>query len=317
MVTLESLVTAEHLLRKVDAAIDFRFIRGLTEGLCCPDNGGAPVPPDILFEALFIGYLFGIRSERQPMREIEGNVANRWFLGLRVTGRVFDVSAFSPSRRRRFDGTEVAQQLFERIVQEALAAGLVGGEVLHTDSARLEASANKGRYDKEMVARSRAAYWDDLDRAVEADHAAHGKKPLPRKDRQPDVKETKVNRGRTQAARCATASPRGPFASVTARWTGGRTGTMLTSRRSARRGANASNAGPSSGSGARPGSVPMPARSETIDGAFRDRAGPSPRLLPGPVSNVGRSFRPRRKDKLYCSRRCGNIHRNKRWRDKG
>jgi isocitrate/isopropylmalate dehydrogenase len=33
MVTLESLVPADHLLRKVEAAMDFRFIRGLTEGL--------------------------------------------------------------------------------------------------------------------------------------------------------------------------------------------------------------------------------------------------------------------------------------------
>ena len=71
IVTLESLVPADHLLRKVDAAIDFRFIRDLTEGLYCPDNGRPPIPPEVLFKALFIGYLFGIRSERQLMREIE------------------------------------------------------------------------------------------------------------------------------------------------------------------------------------------------------------------------------------------------------
>jgi len=47
-----------------------------------------------------------------------------------LTDRVFDASTFSQNRRRRFDGTEVAQQIFDRIVEEALAAGLVGGEVL-------------------------------------------------------------------------------------------------------------------------------------------------------------------------------------------
>jgi transposase len=35
----------------------------------------------VMFKALFIGYLFGVRSERQLVREIEVNVAYRWFLG--------------------------------------------------------------------------------------------------------------------------------------------------------------------------------------------------------------------------------------------
>lgn len=194
MVTLEQLVPGDHLLRKVDAAIDFGFIREMTEDLYCPDNGRPPVPPEMLFKALFVGYLFGIRSERQLMREIEVNVAYRWFIGLRLTDRVFDASTFSQNRRRRFDGTDVAQRIFDHIVEQAIAKGLVGGEVLYTDSTHLKASANKGRYNKEMVAKSRAAYWDDLDAAVAADRSAHGKKPLAPKDRQPPIKETKVSR---------------------------------------------------------------------------------------------------------------------------
>lgn len=109
MITLESLVPADHLLRKVDAAIDFGFIRDLTEGLYCPDNGRLPIAPEVLFKALFVGYLFGIRSERQLMREIEVNVAYRWFLGLRLTDKVFDASTFSQNRRRRFDVELVAK----------------------------------------------------------------------------------------------------------------------------------------------------------------------------------------------------------------
>jgi len=45
-----------------------------------------------------------------------------------------------------------------------------------------------------MVAKSRADYWADLDRAVEAERALHGRKPLKEKERQPAVKETKVSR---------------------------------------------------------------------------------------------------------------------------
>lgn len=194
MVTLEQLVPGDHLLRRIDAAIDFGFIREMTEDLYCPDNGRPPIPPEQLFKALFVGYLFGIRSERQLMREIEVNVAYRWFIGLRLTDGVFDASTFSQNRRRRFGGTDVAQRIFDHIVEQAIARGLVGGDVLYTDSTHLKASANKGRYDKRQVAKSRAAYWDDLDRAVDADRAAHGKKSLAPKDRQPPAKETKVSR---------------------------------------------------------------------------------------------------------------------------
>lgn len=141
MVTLEQLVPGDHLLRKIDAAIDFGFIREMTEDLYCPDNGRPPIPPEMLFKALFVGYLFGIRSERQLMREIEVNVAYRWFIGLRLTAPVFDASTFSQNRRRRFDGTDVAQRIFDYIVEQALAKGLVGGEVLYTDSTHLKANA--------------------------------------------------------------------------------------------------------------------------------------------------------------------------------
>lgn len=128
------------------------------------------------------------------MREIEVNLTYRWFIGLKLTDRVFDASTFSQNRRRRFDGTDIAQAIFDHIVEQAISRGLVGGEVFFADSTHLKANANKGRFDKEMVAKSRAAYWDDLDTAVAADRAAHGKTPLKPKDRHPPVKETKVSR---------------------------------------------------------------------------------------------------------------------------
>lgn len=57
-------VPGDHLLRKIDATIDFGFIREMAEGLYCPDNRRPPIAPEMLFKALFVGYLFGIRSER-------------------------------------------------------------------------------------------------------------------------------------------------------------------------------------------------------------------------------------------------------------
>ena len=194
MVTLDQLVPADHLLRKIDRVIDFSFIHDLTAPLYCPDNGRAPLDPTLMFKALFIGYLFCVRSERQLVREIEVNVAYRWFLRLKLTDKVFDASTLSQNRRRRYDDTSVSQAIFDRIVEQAMRAGLVDGTVLYTDSTHLKANANKTRFDLEVVAKSRADYWEALDAAIDGERAAHGQKRLKEKERRPPEKETKVSR---------------------------------------------------------------------------------------------------------------------------
>lgn len=194
MVTLDGLVPRDHLLRKIEATIDFSFIHERVAGLYCPDNGRPPLDPTLMFKALFVGYLFGVRSERQLVREIEVNVAYRWFLGLRLSDPVFDASTLSQNRRRRYRDTTVAQDIFDAIVEQAIRHGLVDGTVLYTDSTHLKASANKNRFDLAVVAKSRADYWDALDAAIEADRLAHGKPALPERTRAPLEKPTRVSR---------------------------------------------------------------------------------------------------------------------------
>ena len=194
MVSLDSLVPKDHLLRKIEAVIDFSFIHDRVAGLYCADNGRPPLDPTRMFKALFIGYLFGVRSERQLVREIEVNVAYRWFLGLKLTDAVFDASTLSQNRRRRYNDTTVAQDIFDAIVEQAIRHGLVDGTVLYTDSTHLKANANKNRFDVAVIAKSRSDYWDALDAAIEDDRAAHGKAPLKEKPRAPMEKETKVSR---------------------------------------------------------------------------------------------------------------------------
>jgi transposase len=193
-ISIESLVPRDHLLRKIDLCIDFSFIHERVAHLYCEDNGRPALDPTLLFKALFIGYLFGIRSERALMREIEVNVAYRWFLGLGLTDKVPDASTISQNRRRRFNGSGVHQEIFDEIVLQALKVGLVDGYVIYTDSTHLKASANENKFDLAMVEKSRATYWDELDRDIDADRLAHGKKPLEEKAREPKTKEIRISR---------------------------------------------------------------------------------------------------------------------------
>ncbi|WAW09706.1 IS1182 family transposase [Oxalobacter vibrioformis] len=194
MVTLEELVPKDHLLRLIDRHIHFDFIREHTAHLYSADNGRPALDPVVLFKMLFIGYLFGIRSERQIEREIQVNVAYRWFLGLRLTDRVPDASTLSQNRRRRFAGTDIEQVIFDEIVEQCIRHGLIGGRVFYSDSTHLKASANKNRHERHLVEQKPVAYLAELNSAIEADRYSHGKNPLSdRDDEPPSQKEIKVS----------------------------------------------------------------------------------------------------------------------------
>ncbi|MGV8083376.1 MAG: IS1182 family transposase [Coriobacteriia bacterium] len=179
-VTIEELVPADHLLRKIDAVIDFSFVNEVCRPYYCADNGRPAIEPLILFKMLFVGYLFGIRSERRLAAEVNVNVAYRWFLGYGLTDKVPDASVIWQNRRRRFAGTDVAQRIFDGIVSQAISAGLVTGEVLYSDSTHLKANANKRKFTEKQVSASTLHYFEDLDAEVDADRERHGKKPLDR-----------------------------------------------------------------------------------------------------------------------------------------
>lgn len=195
MVTLEQLVPKGHLLRLIDRHISFDFIRERTQSLYCADNGRPAFDPVLLFKMLFIGYLFGIRSERQIVREIEVNVAYRWFLGLRLTDKIPDASTLSQNRRRRFAGTDIEQVIFDTIVEQAIGHGLIGGRVFYSDSTHLKASANKNKYDIHQVTQKPMHYLEELNAAIDEDRTAHGKKPLSDRDddHEQPTKEVKIS----------------------------------------------------------------------------------------------------------------------------
>lgn len=197
-VTIEQLVPQDHLLRKIEENFDFSFVRQRMEPLYCKKNGRPAIDPVLLFKMLFIGYVNGIRSERQLEKEIQVNVAYRWFLNLNLTDRVPDHSTISQNRRRRFQGSDVFRQMFDDVVLYAYEHEYIEGKILYTDSTHLKANANKKKFIREMVSENTKVYLKELDKAVEADREAHGKKPLspratPEEEPQKEIKVSKTD----------------------------------------------------------------------------------------------------------------------------
>jgi len=166
IVSIDELVPDDHLLRLIDKFIDFSFLLEKVRPFYS-DNNGRLSDPLILFKMLFIGYLYGIRSERQLEREIKMNIAYLWFLGLKFHDPVSHHSTISWNRQHRFKDTEIFQDIFDEIVLQAMNHKMVGGRVLFTDSTHLKANANKNKFTKEEEEVETRGYFEDLNEARE------------------------------------------------------------------------------------------------------------------------------------------------------
>ena len=182
LIILEQLVPQEHLLRKIDRSIDFSFIRRLCAPLYSANLGRPAIEPEVLFRMLFVGYLYGIRSERRLEEEINYNMAYKWFCGLHLTEKAPDATTLSVNRKRRFRDNNIPEQIFNEILRQAMEKGLVGGTILYTDSTHVKAKANKHKKTTVVVERTPKAYLEELDEAIDRDRKELGKKPFDKKD---------------------------------------------------------------------------------------------------------------------------------------
>ena len=141
---LEDAVPDDHLVRKIGAVLDLSWVHAALAPYYS-QLGRPSIDPVLMIRMLIIGYVFAIRSERQICREVQVNLAYRWFCNLGLEDSVPDHSAFSRARNERFRESDVFRGVFERVVASCMAAGLVGGEGFAVDASLIEADANRQR----------------------------------------------------------------------------------------------------------------------------------------------------------------------------
>ena len=141
---LEAAVPDDHLVRAIARVLDLSWVRaGLAPHYS--HTGRPSIDPVLMIRMLVVGYVFAIRSERALCREVQLNLAYRWFCGLGIEDNIPDHSAFSRARNERFGDSDIFRRVFERVVGTCIAAGLVGGEGFAVDASLIQADANKHR----------------------------------------------------------------------------------------------------------------------------------------------------------------------------
>lgn len=177
-VSIEDLVPQDHLVRDLDKAIDFNFIYDLVEDMYCKDNGRPSIDPVCLFKILFTQYIFGIRSLRQTVKEIEVNMAYKWFVGLDIMDTVPHFSTIGKNYERRFKNTKIFEDIFSKILEEAINNNFVKADEIFIDSTHIKASANKHKTQKVLIHKEAKKYKYKLDREIRQDREEHDKKPF-------------------------------------------------------------------------------------------------------------------------------------------
>lgn len=191
LMTLSELVPTNHFLRKVAKAIDFKFIYDLTEEYYSHTSGRNCLDPVVLFKLVFLKDFYGIKSMRETIKRIETDAAFRWFLGIPFSKPVPHYSTFSQNYIRRFQGTDIFEQIFINIVNQAIDKKLVGGTEFFTDSTHIKANANKKKYKIEITTKVKERKLD-LEKEINEEREKIGKKPFKYEEKE-ELKRQRIN----------------------------------------------------------------------------------------------------------------------------
>ncbi|STY74784.1 Transposase domain (DUF772) [Macrococcoides caseolyticum] len=178
MYSLEDLVPENHLLRKVDKVFDLSFVYDLVEEKYSTDNGRPSIDPVVLIKIVLIQHLFGIKSMRQTIKEIETNFAYKWYLGLGVNDKVPHFSTFGKNYSRRFYDNQIFEEIFSRILKIAIDNNFVDNTSLFIDSTHIKANANKKKFIKQEIQKTAKHYEQELIEDINSIRESEGKKPL-------------------------------------------------------------------------------------------------------------------------------------------
>ena len=115
---------------------------------------------------------------RQTIKEIEVNVAYRWFCGFGLTDPIPHFSTFGKNYMRRFKDTDIFEKIFTRILTEAIMHHFVNTKAVFMDSTHIKANANKRKKIEVEVKNESKKFQKTLEQEINADRKENGKKEL-------------------------------------------------------------------------------------------------------------------------------------------
>lgn len=141
VVDIEALVPANHRLRKINAVLDLSFVREAVAECYSASRGRPSIDPELALRMMLLGRLYDL-GDRELCDEIGMHVGMRWFCGLNLDDPVPDHSTLSRLKNERWSQSGLFQRLFDEVVRQCAAAGLVSGRHVSVDGSEVRANAS-------------------------------------------------------------------------------------------------------------------------------------------------------------------------------
>ncbi len=174
-INLNRRVRADNPLRRIMEAVDFRFVRESVAG-AYGKKGHESEDPIVIMKLMLLLFFDDVASERELMRIVGERLDYMWFLGFGLEDEIPNHSVLSKARKRW--GQSVFEDLFVRILQQCMEAGLVDGKKIHMDSSLIEANASKDSVRSAL----RAVYRQEEQKLDEEPDPGEGRKRESRTD---------------------------------------------------------------------------------------------------------------------------------------
>lgn len=172
-VSIDALVPKDHILRKIDAAVDFNKIYDFVEDLYCLDNGRTSIDPVMLFKMTLIQHIFGISSLRKTAEEVRMNIGYRWIIGYLLNEETPHFSTLSYNFKHRYT-PETVEKIFDWILNEINNAGYLSPETAFVDGTHIKANANIKNVVKKEISKAAKIYEKQLMDEINEDREEHG-----------------------------------------------------------------------------------------------------------------------------------------------
>lgn len=140
---LYKLIPKDHLLCKINEAVNFGFIHELVKDSYCVYYGRPANEPELLFRLVFLQILYNLSDER-IIQETQVNLAYKWFVGLNPEDTLPDSSQLSRFRNHRLGASQV-DDVLKRVVQQCIDQGLIKSKSIIMDATHTLAASQKQR----------------------------------------------------------------------------------------------------------------------------------------------------------------------------
>ena len=139
LVTMEDLVPADHLLRRLHSVLDLKPV--LAKVVDRYSKVGRPsFDPEVVARIWILQYMYGL-TERQVCDEMRMHAGFRWFCHLSFNDAVPDQSTLVKLRNDKWAGTDFHEELLRQTVRACEAAGICRPDRMGVDGTQITANA--------------------------------------------------------------------------------------------------------------------------------------------------------------------------------